>query len=449
MTDDGGAVATYGFRRQFLATAEEILHLILDSGEDFTELAVVIEPTRVQLEGTDVADDDVVDYAIEKAREIVRRVQVKSTRVPSGMNPLRYSDATAIFKRMGAGVHEAVILTNKPLAKKLQQSCTPPRAAAHDSGVVYTVTASAITSNQPHPARLVVRDDRTAEALKQSVIELVRRIRRDRATGLGERSAAMITSMLLDRMFEAAADLTPRRWTATEIVGLICTPDNQIAHARREHDWGVPLIEVPRLASAVARTPTLATLADLFNESAAVRNPTIAILSGTTGFGKSTIAADFCHLSRNLYEHVIWIDARSPEFLNALVKDRLVQMGVDVESRPDHGAAFRAELARIGGPWIVVFDGALRREDIEPYLPTSGTGFVIVTTTNSTGWWHTARDIPIGSFTDAEAVACFEAYARSNPAPTPRSSPTSWPASDTYRWRSRWPRPTSATPTRT
>ena len=25
MTDDGGAVATYGFRRQFLATAEEVV----------------------------------------------------------------------------------------------------------------------------------------------------------------------------------------------------------------------------------------------------------------------------------------------------------------------------------------------------------------------------------------------------------------------------------------
>ena len=70
---------------------------------------------------------------IAVAREIVRRVQVKSTRVPSGMNPLRYSDATAIFKRMGAGVHEAVILTNKPLSKKLQQSCTPPRTAARRS----------------------------------------------------------------------------------------------------------------------------------------------------------------------------------------------------------------------------------------------------------------------------------------------------------------------------
>lgn len=90
-------------------------------------------------------------------------------------------------------------------------------------------------------------------------------------------------------------------------------------------------------------------------------------------------------------------------------------MGIDAESCPDFGAAFRTELSRIGGPWIVVFDGALRRRDIEPYLPTGGNGFVIVTSTNSTGWWHTARDVPVGSFSDEEAVACFEAYAKIEP----------------------------------
>ncbi|WP_165763119.1 hypothetical protein [Mycolicibacterium conceptionense] len=31
------------------------------------------------------------------------------------------------------------------------------------------------------------------------------------------------------------------------------------------------------------------------------------------GFGKSAIAADFCHLNRHLYEHVLWFDARSTE----------------------------------------------------------------------------------------------------------------------------------------
>jgi hypothetical protein len=405
----------YGFRRQYLATAEEFLRLVVARGDDLDELAVIIEPTRTDLAGSDVADDDVVDFAIEAGGEIVRRVQVKSSRVPSGMNPLRYSDAAAIFKRMGAGAHEAVILTNKPLAKKLVKACACP-TPSDDGGEVYSVTGQAITSGHTTPTRLIVRDDRRVEDVKQSVLDLVREVRRDNAVGPGEQSAAFLTAMLLDSMFEAAADLSPRRWSASEVVGLVCLPDAQVAHARRRFDWGVPLVEVPRLASAVARTDELATLTDLFNESVTGRIPKVAVLSGTTGFGKSTIAADFCHLNRYFYEHVCWIDSRSPELLEARIKDLVAQMGVDVDAAGDVGAAFRTELARIGGPFVVVFDGARRRQDIEPFVPTSGCGFVIVTTTNSTGWWHTARPLPVGSFTDDEAIACFEAYAGIEPA---------------------------------
>jgi hypothetical protein len=415
MTSDGGAVASYGFRRQFLATAEEFLRLVVARGDDLAELAVIIEPTRTDLPGSDVADDDVVDYAIEVGGEIVRRVQVKSSRVPSAMNPLRYSDAAAIFKRMGAGAHEAVILTNKPLAKKLAKACALPDPS-DDGGEVYSVTGQSITSGNTTPARMVVRDDRRVEVVKQSVLGLVREIRRDNAVGQGEQSAALLTAMMLDSMIESAADLTPRRWSAREIVDLLCLPDTQVAHARRRFDWGVSLgAEVPLLTSAVARTAELATLTELFNESVTGRIPKVAVLSGTTGFGKSTIAADFCHLNRYFYEHVCWIDSGSPELLEARVKDLVAQMGVDVEAGGDVAAAFRTELAGIGGPFVLVFDEARRRQDIEPFIPTSGCGFVIVTTTNSTGWWPTARQLPVGSFTDDQAIACFEAYAGIEP----------------------------------
>ena len=232
MTSDGGAVASYGFRRQYLATAEEFLRLVVARGENLAELAVIIEPTRTDLIGSDVADDDVIDFAIEVGGEIVRRVQVKSSRVPSGMNPLRYSDAAAIFKRMGAGAHEAVILTNKPLAKKLAKACASPTRSG-DGSEMYSVTGQAITSGQSTPARRIVRDDRRVEDVKQSVFDLVRQIRRDNAVGPGEQSAALLTAMMLDSMFEAAADLSPRRWSASEIVDLLCLPDNQVAHARR------------------------------------------------------------------------------------------------------------------------------------------------------------------------------------------------------------------------
>ncbi|MEA2771071.1 MAG: hypothetical protein QOD93_4033 [Acetobacteraceae bacterium] len=414
MTTDGGAVASYGFRRQYLATAEEVLRLVVARREDIADLAVIIEPARADLPGADVVDDDVVDFAVEIGGEITRRIQVKSSRAPSAMNPLRYSDAAPIFSRMGTGAHEVVILTNKPLAKKLLGACSSPTVSA-DGEEVYAVTASAITSGSAIPARLIVRDNRTVADIKRSVLELVREIRRDNAIGPGEQSAAMLTSMLLDRMFEAAADLSPRRWSAREVVDLLCLPDNQIAHARRHYDWGVPLNEVPRLVSAVARTNVLSSLTDFFNGSVTRRTPTVAVLAGTTGFGKSTIAADFCHLNRHLYEYVCWIDARSPDLLEAWVRDRVKQMGIEVDEGGDVGAAFRTVLARIGGPFVVVFDGAVRRQDIEPFLPTSGCGFVIVTTTNSTGWWHTAKPVPVGSFNDEEAIACFEAYAGIDP----------------------------------
>jgi hypothetical protein len=127
---DGGAVASYGFRRQYLATAEEFLRVVVARGEDLAESAVIIEPTRTDLGGTDVADDDVVDFAIEAGAEIVRRVQVKSSRVPSGINPLRYSDAAAIFKRMGAGAHEVVIPDETNLWRRSWCLCI--------SGSVYT-----------------------------------------------------------------------------------------------------------------------------------------------------------------------------------------------------------------------------------------------------------------------------------------------------------------------
>ncbi len=94
MTIDGGAVAAYGFRRQYLVAAEEILRIVNERVDDLGGLTLVIEPTRADLGTASDADDDIVDFAIEVGGTVVRRVQVKSSKTPSGMNPLRYSDAS-------------------------------------------------------------------------------------------------------------------------------------------------------------------------------------------------------------------------------------------------------------------------------------------------------------------------------------------------------------------
>jgi hypothetical protein len=64
----------------------------------------------------------------------------------------------------------------------------------------------------------------------------------------------------------------------------------------------------------------------------------------------------------------------------------------------------------------VVFDGVAARVDIDKFMPTQGNGSVIVTTTNETGWWPSSTILPVSTFTEDEAVACFASYARLDPA---------------------------------
>lgn len=414
MTTDGGGIAAFGYRYQYLVTAEEFLRLLASGSDDLVSAAFIVEPTQVDLRSASGADDDVVDYAVEINGQVTRRVQVKASRIPSRLNPLKYSDASAIFKRMSSEGDEAIILTNRPLAKKLEKACSGPSLMV-DGRQQHIVKAKALTSGQSGPTRWILRDERQLADIKRSIVGLIREIRHDHALSQGHSSAGLLAALLMDSIFEAAADVVPRRRTASELLKLLCTPDAQIAHTLRRFDWGSPLIEVPRLVSAVARTTELATLTELFTESVESRNPKVAVLAGVTGFGKSTIAADFCHLNRHFYEHVVWVDCRTEGLIEAKFKDVIAQFGVDPTTVTDVASAFQTEFARIGGPSIVVFDGAHRRQDIERFLPTSGCGFTIVTTTNSTGWWHTSTEIQIASFTPDEATACFEAYAGIEP----------------------------------
>jgi hypothetical protein len=96
--------------------------------------------------------------------------------------------------------------------------------------------------------------------------------------------------------------MTSRRLPAADLLELVCTPDTDTAHALLRFDWGVPLVEVPRLVSGVRRTTELTELTALFTDSVKTRTPKVAVLVGVTGFGKTTIAADFCHPQSALLE---------------------------------------------------------------------------------------------------------------------------------------------------
>ncbi|MDT5115503.1 MAG: hypothetical protein QOE30_1242 [Mycobacterium sp.] len=403
---DGGGFAAFGLRYQYFAAADHFLKQVIERDGDVSGLVLTVEPTRLE-EVADGDPDEVVDYAISDAGSAADdSVQVKASRQPSVRNPLKPSAVIEIFARMSGDPTSKTVLTNKPLSKKLRERCGPP-ASTDESQDTYE-----LRSGQELLGR-IVHDKRTVDEVKLSVLQRIRTLRADQALEAGLRSAGLLRPLLLDRIFDSAAGMSTRTIPAAEILDLLHAKENEVGHALRGYDWGVPLLEVPRLVSAVPRTEELATLIEVFNASVDGRAPALAVLCGVTGFGKSTIAADFCQLNRHLYERVIWIDCSDDNLIAAKARDTLAKLGEPLAEDGDVDVAtlFRTAMATIAGPFVLIFDGAESRQQIEALVPTSGCGMTIITSTNSTTWWTAAHRMDIEAFSPDQAIACFASYA--------------------------------------
>lgn len=404
----GGRAAGFGLRYQYLATAEQMLGHLLEHASDAADITLIVEPTPSDITDSSGGEDtEVIDYTINMVARALERTQVKSSREPSSDHPVGLAGAREIFIRMGPAAAESGpprILTNRPLSQQLREHC-----GASIATTAHTSTYEVNTADGVHG--LITYDNRSVAEVKEALLQRIQQLRADRALGPGLRSAGLLMPRLVDRIADAAAGMSSNTISGIDILQLLYTPDHELSHAMRRQDWGAPWLEVPRLVSAVPRVDKLGELTEVFNTSVTGRAPAVVILRGVTGFGKSTIAADFCHLNRHLYEHVIWIDSRQEPLIEAKAKDTLAQMGITVEPDSDVAALFRTALGTIGGPFVLVFDGAADRTQIERFVPSSGTGLTIITTPSTTTWWTGAHPIPVEGFSLDDAVRCFARYA--------------------------------------
>jgi hypothetical protein len=225
-------------------------------------------------------------------------------------------------------------------------------------------------------------------------------------------------------------------------------PDSAVAHALGRFDWGVPIGGIPNFTSTVPRVVQLDEISAALSRDADGRQTRAAVLTGTTGNGKSALAADFCHLHYNAFEFMCWIDCRERDTMIADVRRYTEDLtGTRLGHKPDPTNIFHNALARHRGPWLLVFDGAPSRQAIEALIPKHGNGNVVITTPNETSWWPTVPKIQIPTFSPDEAVKCFATYAGLDPStehPGVRTSP-SWMPSKTrapYHPESAMPRST-------
>lgn len=411
----GGLNAAFGFNYQYVATAEWLLSLLARRVDKMAVTNLLVEPTPADMSDVDGVDGDIVDFAIECDGAVVDRVQVKASVRPTARTALTRAAAAKIFERLkgtGSMAVRLFILTNRELAPALLSECTD-EVAAHPDQQLYRYGAGRNLTGGGQS--FIVVDSRSPNELKRSLLGSIRSLRRDRALGRGETSTTLLAALLLTTIFDSAAGLSTRRLPAQDIWELLSLSDSELAHAAGKFDWGTPVNEVPLVSSVVPRLSYLNELAKLFEKSITTRRPRVAVLAGETGFGKSTIAADFCHLNRHFYEKVCWIDCRQPELIRAQVKDITARLVPAAAAEAHNADAFRTAMGEFAGPFLLIFDGVGTRADIEPYLPTSGSGFVVVTTTNSTAWWPSCDWLAVTPISDDEAVRCFQRHANIEP----------------------------------
>ncbi|MFH0177206.1 FxSxx-COOH system tetratricopeptide repeat protein [Streptomyces cacaoi] len=182
-------------------------------------------------------------------------------------------------------------------------------------------------------------------------------------------------------------------WTALRFPGL------------RPTVWNLSM----RNAGFIGRVGQLDALQQGFDCSGVGYSPP-QVLCGLTGVGKRQIALEYAHRFASQYDLVWWVSAATAES----IQDSFTKLARAVNDRSDGRRSGEdrqpllddlrqgrhPELRR----WLLVFDGAVNQQEIEEYIPTGGTGHVLITS-NSMEWASEYAKHAVAPFTPEESLA--------------------------------------------
>jgi hypothetical protein len=171
----------------------------------------------------------------------------------------------------------------------------------------------------------------------------------------------------------------------------------ELAGGHQAGDTAVlPVRLAPRPEFLVGRDSLLGELDARLADGSGQAGPRLAVLCGLGGAGKTSVAVEYAH--RHLAEvGVCWqFPAEDPALLEAEFAVLAAQLGVrDLEDARDPVTSVHGALARSGAPWLLVFDNAVDRSSVEPFLPPAGNGRVLVTTQSQHWPARQALDVPV------------------------------------------------------
>ena len=387
-----GSEAIRGFYHQFLWALEAIITEL--EQESTTVTAVRVESTK----------NDSADFVLMAEDVLTLAVQAKSTIGTSLTLPEALGSLSDLVRTEARSYQ---LLTNRALTEPTRQL-----AGLLQAGVTAGLRERITSLLQPdHPmAKLLNRaDDETWRRLAKcriafdprdrvdlhtSIRERVRALRRrlHPATRVGWELAGLLTGHLLVVVQERAADPGEKLVLLSEARSILGIGAAELLAITARREWSANVNLPPRLGD-VARNKALERIAVVLATPIRTLSSPVCVLAGLSGIGKSCLAAAWAADRADSYDVVFWIDAASDGLLVTSFQavERwcaqvwgLEAVGSNVQKR------VLSALAASARPWLMVFDNAVDQNRVASWLPTSGLGHVLVTTTDQTAW-HGSR----------------------------------------------------------
>ena len=149
-----------------------------------------------------------------------------------------------------------------------------------------------------------------------------------------------------------------------------------------------------------------------FQAARTIAMPTVFVLLGMGGCGKSQLALEYCQQSESdkLYKAIFWIEAISPtaidQCLTTLARD-LSKPGFNIADIEGNVRYVLTTISTWREPWLLVFDNfddphSFSIKSIKDYFPRSNKGSILVTSRDRAAR-GLGRHIDVSTMSDEEA----------------------------------------------
>jgi len=142
------------------------------------------------------------------------------------------------------------------------------------------------------------------------------------------------------------------------------------------------------------------------------QGPSVVLLTGTGGAGKTQLAAAYARARlASGWRLIVWVNARDNQSLLAglaeAAETSVLSDGGSQRGASDPGRAFRQWLEADGSRCLLVFDDAEDLGLLQPFLPAAGAARVLITTAREP-MMETETRVPVDVFSADEALALLD-----------------------------------------